>query len=200
MPSINMIAPRRAEKMRLERDMRRLVIVIMAELVFAVGLGGWVCTKLLTTSNRISELNDQLSRLQPVVKQIENYQSATRKLVPKMELLNKAKEQTMSWYNILDRLTQSFPQSTYLTRVSTSAAERGEAATKVNLTGISISQSKIGETMIRLQAIPDLENVELHFTQPASVRDAAALEFEIGAQVKGTEPRKGVKPDASSQS
>ena len=32
MPSINMIAPRRAEKKRLERDMRRLVVVIAAML------------------------------------------------------------------------------------------------------------------------------------------------------------------------
>ena len=55
MPSVNMIAPRRAEKMRLERDMRRLVLVILAEFVAAAGLGGWVCTKLLTTSSRIAD-------------------------------------------------------------------------------------------------------------------------------------------------
>ena len=57
MPSINMIAPRRAEMKRLERDMRRLCIVIVAELALAVVLGGWSGTKLLATRSQIGDMN-----------------------------------------------------------------------------------------------------------------------------------------------
>jgi len=200
MPSVNMIAPRRAERMRLERDMRRLLVVIMAEIVLAVGLGGWTCTKLLTTRNRTSELKLQLARLQPVVKQIEGYEKATKKLMPKLELLNAAKDRTMTWCSILDRLTQSLPQSTYLTRVSTEQSNKKNGGAKVTLNGVSISQSKIGETMMRLQNIPDFKEVDLHFTQPTVVRKASAIEFEIGAVIKGAPSPKGARSNAVNQS
>lgn len=200
MPSINMIAPRRAEKLRLEREMRRLVVVIMAELILAVGLGGWVCTKLLTTRSQVASLDAQLNSLRPVVKQIEGYESATKKLVPKLQLLNDAKDRTMTWYNVFDRLTQSLPQSTYLTRISTDKAQKPENGAKVKLTGVSISQAKIGETMIRLHAIPDFTAVDLNYTQQTSVDKASAVEFVIDAAMKSTAPPKGVKPSAGSQS
>jgi len=194
MPSINMIAPRRVEKRRLERDMRRLVAVILAELVCAVAVGGWVCTKLLTTRSRIGDLDVQLARLQPIVKQIEEYESATKQLAPKLDLLSKAKERTLQWYNSLDRLTQSFPQSTYLTHLATKRSEKkDDAGTTVNLSGVSISQTKIGETMLRLAAIPDFRRVDLHFTQPTTIVGCPAIEFEIGATMKGGEAPKGAK-------
>ncbi len=201
MPSINMIAPRRAERRRLERDMRRLVAVILAELVCAVALGGWICTKLLTTHSRIADLDVQIARLQPVVKQIEQYQSATRTLAPKLDLLNEAKEYTMRWYNSLDRLTQSLPQSTYLTQIATKKSDQNEdMGTTVNLTGISISQAKIGETMLRLTAIPDFRSIDLHFTQPSSVDGCEAIEFEIGATMKADQAPKGAKTNERVQS
>ncbi|MCX8052246.1 MAG: PilN domain-containing protein [Armatimonadetes bacterium] len=201
MPSINMIAPRRAEKRRLERDMRRLMAVILAEIVCAVALGGWVCTKLITTRARIGELDVQLARLRPIVRQIEEYDNATRKLAPKLELLNKAKERTMRWYNSLDRLTQSLPQSTYLTRIETRLSEKkDDAGATVNLTGISISQARIGETILRLAAIPDFERVDLYYSQPNSIDGRPAIEFSVGAVMKGDDKPKGAKSNGRTQS
>ena len=201
MPSINMIAPRRAEKRRLERDMRRLVLVILVELVCAVAGGGWVCTRLLTTHSRIADLDVQLARLQPIVKQIEDNERATKALAPKLDLLNKAKDRTMRWYNTLDRLTQSLPQSTYLTRLAAKKTEKTEnAGATVNLSGVSISQAKIGETMLRLSAIPDFQKVDLHYTQSSCVSGCPAIEFEIGATMKSEEAPKGAKTNGRVQS
>jgi len=201
MPSINMIAPRRAEKRRLERDMRRLVLVILVELVCAVAGGGWVCTRLLTTHSRIADLDVQLARLQPIVKQIEDNERATKALAPKLDLLNKAKDRTMRWYNTLDRLTQSLPQSTYLTRLAAKKTEKTEnAGATVNLSGVSISQAKIGEMMLRLSAIPDFQKVDLHYTQSSCVSGCPAIEFEIGATMKSEEAPKGAKTNGRVQS
>ena len=207
MPSINMIAPRRADKRRLERDMRRLVLVILAELVCAVAIGGWVCTRLLTTHSRIADLDVQITRLQPVVKQIEGYDKAAELLAPKLELLNKAKDDTMRWYNTLDRLTQSLPQSTYLTRVDTKRNEKTDEGTTVNLSGVSTSQAKVGETMLRLTAIPDFDKVDLHFTQATSIEGGAGIEFEVGAAMHADKPSttggeqpKGAKANGRDQS
>src|SRR5664280_2130073 len=114
MPSINMIAPRRAEKRRLERAMRKLAVLVLAQLVFAVALGGWVFMKTLTTRATIAELNSQMQVLIPKIKKVAELDRQTAELKPKVELLNKAKSDTMRWYNTLDRLTQSVPSSTFI--------------------------------------------------------------------------------------
>ncbi|MCE5313631.1 MAG: PilN domain-containing protein [Armatimonadota bacterium] len=201
MPSINMIAPRRAEKQRLERDMRRLVLVIMAELILAVVLGGWVCTKAFNMRAEIRGLDEQIAKLQPVVKEIEQYESATTKLKPKLDLLGNAKDSTMRWYNSLDRLTQSLASSTYLTKISTSAAQDNkDESTVINLSGVSSAQARVGETMLRLQTIPDFDKVDLHYTQKTSGKESTGIEFEIGAAMKGSDSSKEVKSDGANQS
>ncbi len=199
MPSINMIAPRRAEKRRMERDMRRLCLVIVGELVCAVALGGIVCTKIITTGKSINSLNAKIAQLQPTVREIEKNEEATKALKPKLDLLNQAKDDTMRWYNTLDRLTQSMPQSTYLTRLATGKAPN-QGAAAVNLTGISISQARIGEAMLRLADIPELDTVDLHFTQSSVINGSSAIEFEIGATFEGTEPPKGAMNNGRVQS
>lgn len=201
MPSINMIAPRRAEKQRLERDMRRLVLVILAELIIAVGLGGWACTKAYTMRVSINRLDTQIAKLQPVVKEIEQYEDATKQLTPKMDLLAEAKDSTMRWYNSLDRLTQSLASSTYLTRLSTSMdASSKSAQSTISLTGVSGSQERVGETILRLQSIPDLENVDLHYTRKLNSNNQNGFEFEIGAMMKGGKTAKGVSGNGASKS
>lgn len=202
MPSINMIAPRRAEKLRLQRDTKRLAIVILAELVFVVCLGGWMFTKMWSSQVRLAELNQQLTKLQPVVKQIEDYQSSTKMLAPKLDLLGRAKNQTMSWYNTLDRLTQSLPQATYLTRIATTESQAGkDEKTIVTLGGISSEQAKVGEVMMRLQAIPDFEDVNLSYTRENNEKNNSGIEFEIGASIKSDKASaKGVKSNGSNQS
>lgn len=200
MPSINMIAPRRAEKRRLERDMRRLVVVIIVELVVAVGFGGWMCTSYFTTRAQIDELNVQLSKLEPIVKEIEQYDKATAKLAPRLELLNQAKESTMRWYNTLDRLTQCIPSSAWLTQISTGRS-RGTGSLTVSLGGMSATQAHVGEAMLRLQTIPDLRDINLHYTQERNSGEMTAVEFEIGAGMQGDEePKKEVKNSGSGQS
>lgn len=186
MPSINMIAPRRTEKKRLERDMRRLFVVILVELVFALGLGGWVATKMLTTADRMSELDAELSKFQPTVRQIEEYDAATTRLTPKLDLLNAAQKGTMRWYNTLDRMTQSLPPSTWLTRVMSVPAKEG-AEPGLNLTGVSVSQERVGELMMLLARHDSFSNVDLHFTEKSEMGTQTVVGFEIGATLNAGE-------------
>jgi Tfp pilus assembly protein PilN len=201
MPSINMIAPRRAEKRRVERAMRRLAVLILAELVFVVALGGWVFTKTLTTHATISELNAQMQTLAPKIKSIQSLDKKTAELKPKVDLLNQAKTRTMCWYNTLDRLTQSVPSSTWLTRLTTSSSVASKDMV-LNINGLTSEQARVGETMLRLHSNPDFKSVDLHFTQRGNQGSAQAIEFEIGATMAGSDEdkSKGVKPSGSSQS
>ena len=106
----------------------------------------------------------------------------------------------MRWYSTLDRLTQSLPQSTYITRMNTAVPAGSDATGTLNLVGVSVSQEKIGETMLRLQNIPDFQSVDLHYTQKSAVTEFDAFEFEIGAVLKSDPPAKGAVSNGSGQS
>ena len=200
MPSINMIAPRRAEKKRLERDMRRLVVVILVEFVFALGIGGWVATKIFTTRCQVADLESRLAKTQPVVRQIQEFDSATARLTPKLDLLNQAKKGTMRWYSTLDRMTQSLPPSTWLTRVTADQAKEG-GQTTLNINGVASSQERVGETMLLLGRHDDFSGVDLHFTQKATMGLTQAVEFEVGATMKPEDDQaKGVTGNGPGQS
>jgi len=200
MPSINMIAPRRAEKRRLERAMRKLAVLVIAQLVFAVALGGWVFMKTLTTRATIAELNSQMQVLTPKIKKVAELERQTAELKPKVELLSKAKSRTMRWYNTLDQLTQSVPSSTWLTRIATLSPAGGD--TTLNINGVTSEQARVGETMMRLQTNPDFRSVDLHYTQRGSGVNTQSLEFEIGASMTSddNDKSKGVTPNGSGQS
>lgn len=201
MPSINMIAPRRAEKRRLENAMRRLALLIMAELVFVVALGGWVFTKTLTTRATIAELNAQQQMLAPKIKIVQELDKKTAQIKPKVDLLNQAMVRTMCWYNALDRLTQSVPESAWLTRIST-ATSAGDKDVVLTIAGMADEQARVGETMLRLYSNPDYKNVDLRYTQKGTQGLAETVEFEIGATMLDVtqDQTKEVKSSGANQS
>jgi Tfp pilus assembly protein PilN len=201
MPSINMIAPRRSEKRRLEMAMRRLAVLILAELVFVIALGGWVFMKTLTTRASIAELDARMQALAPKINKVKDLEKKAAELKPKVDLLSQAKARTMRWYSTLDRLTQSIPASTWLTRLSTST-DVSTKALVLNINGITSEQARVGETMMRLHSNPDFSSVDLHYTQRGTQNAMQAIEFEIGASMFGDDEdkSKGVKPNGSGQS
>lgn len=201
MPSINMIAPRRAEKRRLENAMRRLALLIMAELVFVVALGGWVFTKTLTTRATIAELSAQQQTLAPKIKIVQELDKKTAQIKPKVDLLNQAMVRTMCWYNALDRLTQSVPESAWLTRIST-ATSTGDKDVVLTIAGMADEQARVGETMLRLYSNPDYKNVDLRYTQKGTQGLAETVEFEIGATMLDVtqDQTKEVKSSGANQS
>jgi len=117
-----------------------------------------------------------------------------------MALLNQAKESTMRWYGTLDKLTQCMPASTYLTGMTTTKSNAQLPEVTVNLAGVSVSQERIGEAMIRLHDIPELQRVDLHFSQSAVIDRSTVIGFEIGAVMKGSPEVKGAKTNGPSQS
>ncbi|MFQ3548372.1 MAG: PilN domain-containing protein [Armatimonadota bacterium] len=193
MPSVNMIAPRRAEKKKLERDMRRLLYVALVLIIAAIGVIGWYGTQMYTMKNHIADLDVQIAKLDPVVKTIKKYQAATKELTPKLELLNEAKYKTMRWYNTLDQLTQSLPESTFLTRIgNTSDSGKGEV-TALTISGVSSSQTRVGETMLRLSTIEEFRSINLKYTKESGKGMNTAVEFEIGADLKAPKSSKGAE-------
>lgn len=196
MPSINMIAPRRAQKKKIERDVRKLVWVLLAEFVIAILVGGVLCTKLYSTRGNTSDLNQQLSKLDPIIAEIKRYDTKTGDLLPKLGILNEAKVTTMRWYNILDKLTESLPTPTYLTQITSNEIinSSGDATKKagsikisVSLQGATSTQSKVGETMLRLEEISDFDGIELSYSKLDSNRGNPIISFSMNAAIKNSD-------------
>ena len=184
MPSINMIAPKRTEKKRLESNLGRLIIVILVEVLSIAFVAGFLITQTYGTRSNIDGLQMQLAKLQPDVHQIEQYEKAIQSIKPKLETLNRAKSDTLRWCRIMDDLSSSMPSDTWLVRVSCPPLQPTSTEMLVNLNGVSTNQNNVGEAMLRMHDIArDFNRIDLQYTKKATVGLRTAVEFEIEAAV-----------------
>jgi Tfp pilus assembly protein PilN len=207
MPSINMIAARRAERKKLEKTIRTTMLVILGQIVLAVGLFSFMTARVCSAGRKLSDLDQELKRIQPTVNEIRHYEAEIKKLTPRLDLLADSREETLLWHSLLRGVSRSMPKNTWLSSLQAKVPEKTETtasaqagtepakppALSVNLKGISTSQSLVGETMLRLNQCPEIEKVNLSYTQKGSAVKDTAIEFEIVAELKADEPQKGGK-------
>lgn len=197
MPSINMIAARMAEKKKLEERVRLALIFVVGSIAIALAILSFMTARVYSTSNAITSVNEELAKVQPKVDMISNYENDTNKLMPKLNLLLESRKQTLVWYGILEDLSKSMADKTWLTGLTTSsraipAVDKKPAgsATVVNLRGTAISQSMVGETMLRLNQSTEFDQVDLEFTQKAASQNIDLIEFAINAEIKPVQNEK----------
>lgn len=193
MPSINMIAVRREEKRRQEQNIRKLLYSILAEVALVIMVTSVMLGRILVTENQINRLSDRLKTLQPSVTKIQQLQSQTAALLPKVETLDGAKADTLFWYENLYAVTASLPPKTWLTAIGTGGpagqgpatpgASSGDDPT-LNISGIAMSQAVVGETMLRMNQSPSLDHVELAFVQQQKIGPMDAVGFQMTVHLK----------------
>jgi len=200
MPSINMIAARRAEKKRLEKLVNTVFLVVIGEVVITLAVVAFMTARVHAANVAIRGLDVELTELQPTVNKIHGYEVEIKKLEPRLDLLSESREQTLLWYSVLQNLGRSMPEKTWLTSVSTArmqSAKAGEAsAPALTLAGESVSQRLVGETMLRLNKFPEFSRVDLDYTQEGS-RECNTLEFRVTARLMAKEPKEGGASNAS---
>ncbi len=216
MPSINMIATRRAERRNLESQIRMAGLIVLCLVVIAFGVLSFMTARIFATDRAIDQLDKQLSSIQPTVKQIADYEVQTKELQPRLQLLADSREKTLLWYSVMQDLSRSMPADTWLTDVSTiktttqafqpsqpsqgtPASARPKPTQKVSLKlrGTSVSQMMVGETMLRLNTWPEFESVDLSYTQQSAREDANTVEFEINAPLLDRSAKGGVTTNDS---
>ncbi len=197
MPSINMIAARRAEKKRVEKMVYITLLVILGELALTLGVVGFMTARVHASSSNIRELDAQLAKLQPTVDRIQRYEGEIKELKPRLDLLGQSKDQTLLWYGVLQSLASSMPEKTWLTGLATNVTVEAQASggTKmtptVNLSGTSISQKLVGDAMLRLNQCQEFDSVDLTYTQENQSGLSKALQFQIAAKLRPSTPQKG---------
>ncbi len=216
MPSINMIATRRAERKKLERQVRMAALAVLSLVVVGFAIMSFMTARIYATERAIDKLDEQLASIQPTVKQIAEYEGETKKLQPRLELLADSREKTLLWYSVMQNLSRSMPDKTWLTNISTVKSAENQrsapaasssggpvaaaaAAPKVNLKlrGTSVSQMMVGEAMLRLNRWPEFQQVDLAYTQQGGNPEVETIEFEINAQLLDPNRKGGVSRNVS---
>ncbi len=124
MPSINMLALRREEKRRQEKNARKLLYSIAGEIGVVLAVASVMTARILVAQNHINDLSDQLVKLKPQVAQIQALQVRTAALQPKVNTLDGAKADTLFWYNNFYAVTASLPPKTWLTSLGPAPARQ----------------------------------------------------------------------------
>lgn len=191
MPSINMIAARMAEKKKLEERVRLAFICVVGSIAIALAIIGFMSARVYSTSKSIIHVDEELAKVQPIVDKIGKYEDDISVLMPKLSLLQESRKQTSVWYNILGDLSRSMADKTWITGLNTSTRVIAAAGDKpsrsailVNLKGTTVSQSMVGETMLRLNQCTEFSQIDLDFTQKGASKDTDLYDFAINAEIK----------------
>lgn len=192
MISINMISARRAEHLRMLRWVRVL------GLATAVAGAGMLVVNLFVSAQRLetrvatNQVNGELAHLKPALDRLNQIQQARVSLQPKLMVLSKAQNDTTRWYDVLVSLKHTVPADAWLTSLNVEGG-RDDPQT-VRLDGVTETQSKVGETMLRLNEArrgpqgPLLyQAVDLNYTQSGKLGDRATVEFEVAAHLPPAE-------------
>jgi Tfp pilus assembly protein PilN len=188
-----MIAARRAEKRRQERNIQKLIYGIVAEFVIVVAISSVMFGRLVATHNHAQDLEDQIKQLQTRVDEIQQLQTATVALQPKVNVLAKAKTSTLYWYTAVQNVSSSLPDSTWLTNLGTSGQPMqadGTAGTpgsaSLNISGMASSQFVVGATMLRMNTYPTVDQVQLNSVSQATFAEKPVVNFSMNVQLKPT--------------
>ena len=188
MPSINMIASRRAEKRRVEANTQKLVYGILAEFGVFLILTSVMVGRLVTTHNHGADLDDRIKSLQAKVDEIKHLQDATSALAPKVQALDEAKSDTLYWYTSFQNVAAALPGETWLTNLTSSGTPDGigASAAKVNIGGDAVNQFTVGEAMLRMNSYPNIKQVNLNVVQQAQYGSRPVVSFTMLVDLKPT--------------
>jgi Tfp pilus assembly protein PilN len=181
MSNINLISARRAERVRTRKVGRSLVTAMIASGAVGLGLFVFVTGQIVVTNSQIAQAEGELEKLKPVLAAIEADERDRAELQPKLTTLSMAQARTQHWFGVLEGLKQAIPGQTWLTGLG---VEGTEEAKLLRLTGVTANQTRVGETMYRLNLQPQYyAKVDLRYTQALQGGQRNAVEFELAAQM-----------------
>lgn len=195
MANVNLISARRAERVRLTKIAKAMFAATIGVsglgLVAVLVVGGQV----MSTRSQVEAADRELEKLRPIIAEMEADQRERSVLLPKLTTLTEAQQQTRRWFGMMEGFKRAVPEQTWLTNVS---VERTPDTQTLKLNGVTVNQSRVGETMYRLSQQPDFyKKVDLRYTQTLNSQTQNSVEFELAAQLNLPEPKKQGDADAT---
>jgi len=182
MPNVNLISARRAERVRLAKVAKGLFMGTIGLAGVSVAAIFFMFGQHFVTGQKIAAADAELQKLKPVLDEIRSAEAQRSDLAPKLETLTQAQSRTKRWFDVMEGLKRAVPEETWLTNFT---VETPGDAPALRMQGVTSSQSRVGETMMRLSAQQEqYEKVDLRYTQTADRDGAKSVEFELAAQLK----------------
>jgi Tfp pilus assembly protein PilN len=190
MPNINLIAPRREEKKRLERTAGQLFIGLGSAVGVLLLLTSYMAARHLSMNADMASADQRMEKIQPTLDEIERIKKETGELIPKVEQLESAKIQTLRWEAVFLALSRTTPRNTWLSQVG---ATEGDSPS-VTIQGQTENQRQVAEMNEALQRESVFENVEIKGTSAVNVSlpgkgvepptQIQRIQFDLTAQLK----------------
>lgn len=192
MANVNLISARRAERVRLSRIARGLIGGIGLTLIVGLASAGTMTLRIMLVKNELAGIQRELERLAPIRKEIETNDGERLALKPKLDTLNEARLRTHRWWDILEGLKRAVPEQTWLTGISMEG--RAETGPTLRMTGTTVSQERVGETMLRLsEQSAYYSKVDLRYTQASQGLFGDVVEFELASVLQPFELQPGAE-------
>jgi Tfp pilus assembly protein PilN len=202
MPSINMIANRRAEKKRQALNIKRLIYAIGAEIACVIAVFSILYVKVVTLRGHISDLSSQGQKLQPKVDEIKKLEQETADLQPKVKTLDGAKADTLYWYTNICAITNSLPGKSWLTSMGLGGGGGAPGSVAgadpvVSIAGVALDEATVGEAMQLMNQSPTLDHVDLSLVQQQKTGNLETVSFQMSVHLKPETPPTVASPGGS---
>ncbi len=185
MPLINLIQEQRLVVKQREKQMRLLMLAAFSVGALSFVGAGYFTMEAAAFRGKTASLQQQVKKLEPTVKLVEQNQKEITRLRPRLTTLVSAQEGTQRWIQIFDHLSRNTPDGVWLTAVRCAAQDKKKPI-GVQINGTSATQDAIGAFLLRLQSCPQLGKATLKFTQERVSSAGKGIEFQVDAEVAGS--------------
>ena len=185
MPLVNLIQEQRLSIRQREQQVRMLLLGVLGIGAMSFLTAGYFTFEAVRYNLNADGLVAQKERLRPLMEELTAKERMIGTMGPRVTTLATAQQKTAQWYSILNHLTTNTPEGIWLSEVKCSQP-MPDKPTEVSISGLSTTQEAVGLFIMRLEASPELENVELKFTQEKQGPTTRNTQFELSAMLVGS--------------
>ncbi|MFQ5655933.1 MAG: PilN domain-containing protein [Candidatus Methylomirabilales bacterium] len=163
------------------RDWRPMAGGIVGALVLLGMLYGWwsLSSEARSLQRRMGTLQVELRKLEKVAKKVERFKAEKRKLEQRLKAIKRLSASQSAPVSLLQALSIKLPDELWLTSMS-------KTGNRLVLRGYSFTDFGIADFMTQLgETAPLIRDVELVFSEKATVRKVPLKKFEIVCAIKG---------------
>lgn len=187
MPNVNLIAEQRSQYRRSARKTQVWFFASSATAVMSLFAVGFLLLATESKKGELRGLQAEYEKQSPIRDEIEKNGDALGLLKPRLDTLISARASTEKWSTILNHISLTMPEGTFLTNVRSQSPNDPSKPIEFELTGMSLEQNLIGSFMIALQGCPEFGTVALRYTEEKRAQQGTGLEFAISTSIAGSE-------------
>jgi Tfp pilus assembly protein PilN len=133
--------------------------------------------RMASLEERIDVARQDSTRYWRVITEIRAKETSTSAIASRIQAIQAVDQGRYRWPHILEELSRSLPENTWLTSVTTSADEAG--GNRLEITGVTFSNLTLTQFMTNLEGSPYLEGVSLIGSNRSQVEGTDVTSFAL---------------------